>query len=123
MKLKLIDVRLDEDFHAKFGTCDLCMSTGYAAQPTYIFEDENGIRTEVEGYYWSWGDYDEINVNNVIDFAAWVAEQDFSDTLKEVEVRWDTYNQHSIFDGGWLRAIVQAYNEKLNIVEGVITYD
>lgn len=123
MKLKLIDVRLDEDFHAEFGTCDLCMSTGYAAQPTYIFEDENGIRTEVEGYYWSWGDYDEINVNNVIDFAAWVAEQDFSDTLKEVELRWDTVAEYALFDWGWLGAIVQAYNEKLNIMEGVITYD
>lgn len=123
MKLKLIDVQLDEDFHAEFGTCDLCMSTGYAAQPTYIFEDENGIRTEVDGYWWSWGDYDDITVDNAIDFAAWVAEQDFSDTVKEVNVRWDTYDQYPIFDWGWLQAIVQAYNEKLNIVEGAITYD
>lgn len=123
MKLKLIDVRLDEDFHADFGTCEVCMSTGYAAQPTYIFEDENGITHEVEGYYWSWGDYDEINVDNVINFADWVAKQDFSDSLTIADVKWDIFDVYSIFDYYWLQSIVQAYNDDKNIEEGVITYN
>lgn len=123
MKIKLIDVRLDEDFHAEFGTCELCMSTGYAAQPTFIFEDENGIKTEVDGYTWSWGDYDEINIDNVIRFAEWISKQDFTDTVKVDNVRWGYDDEYSIFDYEWLQAIVYAYNDDKNIVEGVITYN
>lgn len=75
MKIKLIDVE-SEPQEVTFGTCELCMSTGFANEPIFTFLI-NGIEVEVNGYEWSWGDYDEVPDVNVIDFAAWLNKIDF----------------------------------------------
>lgn len=103
IKLKLIDVKLDIDTDATFGTCEYCMSYGHTVeQPTYIFEDVATKETHViDGYWWSWGDYDDITVDNVIDFADWISQQDFEDSKWEEEP----------FGYWWLQEIVYEYDK------------
>lgn len=103
IKLKLIDVKLDIDTDATFGTCEYCMSYGHTVeQPTYIFEDVATKETHViDGYWWSWGDYDDITVDNVIDFADWISQQDFGDSKWEEE----------IFSYWWLSEVVDEYDK------------
>ena len=105
IKLKLIDVKLDIDTDATFGTCELCMSYGHTVeQPTYIFEDVATKETHIiDGYWWSWGDYDDITVDNVIAFAYWISQQDFEDS------KWEESGE--IFTYGWLQSVVYKYNK------------
>lgn len=91
MKLKLIDVKTD--WHeVEFGTCELCFSTGFVDEPVFVFEDTEGNQFEVDGYWWSWGDYDEVYIDNLVDFAAWIAQQDFPEDTADT---W--LNSHDIF--------------------------
>lgn len=76
MKLKLIGVETNRH-EAEVGTCELCMGIMEVDEPTYIFEKENGETFEIEGWEWSWGDYWDLNIDNVIDFADWVSQHDF----------------------------------------------
>lgn len=78
MKLKLVDYKTKLT-KVQTGTCELCYGTMTASQPLFVFQNESGVQVEVAGYYWDWGDYDEVYLDNVIDFAAWVAIQDFTD--------------------------------------------
>lgn len=105
IKLKLIDVKLDIDTNATFGTCELCMSYGHTVeQPTYIFEDVATKETYiVDGYWWSWGDYDSVTVDNVIDFADWISQQDFED------IKWEDSGE--IFTYEWLQYVVYEYDK------------
>lgn len=105
IKIKLLDVQLDEDNNATFGTCDICMSYGhYVQQPTYIFQDVDTNETyTIEGYWWDWGDYDELVVDNVIDFADWISQQDFED------IKWE--GSGDIFTFGWLQEVVWEYDK------------
>lgn len=60
-----------------FGTCDLCMGTGTAENPTFTFEftdtttGEKTVR-DVEGYMWDWGDYFTVYISNVPRFGDWL---------------------------------------------------
>ena len=103
IKIKLIDVKLDIDTDATFGTCELCMSYGHTVeQPTYYFEDvATGDIHVIDGYWWSWGDYDEITVDNVINFADWISQQDFEE--------WEDSSE--IFSYYWLQEVVYEYNQ------------
>lgn len=96
MKIKLVDVKIDPH-EAQFGTCELCFSTGYVDDPTFIFEDESGNRFDVEGFWWNWGDYETIEIDNVVNFAAFVSKQDFESDLK--------------FDTDWLVGVANDYFE------------
>lgn len=104
IKLKLIDVKLDIDTDATFGTCELCMSYGHTVeQPTYYFEDvATGDIHVIDGYWWSWGDYDDITVDNVIAFAEWISQQDFED------IKWE---EEEIFSYWWLSTVVEEYDK------------
>ncbi|MDT2842626.1 hypothetical protein [Vagococcus lutrae] len=88
MKLKLVDVET-EIYETEFGTCELCMSTGTAYEPTYVFEKENGDTVKVEGFYWDWGDLSTLDVDNVIDFADYVSKKEFEEvTDDEMDYNW-----------------------------------
>ena len=64
-----------------FGTCEICMHTGIADNPTYTFEftdtatNEKEVR-DVKGYMWDWGDYDTVYVNNIIAFGDWLEDNE-----------------------------------------------
>ncbi|HFI0150689.1 TPA: hypothetical protein ACGO3A_001202 [Streptococcus suis] len=48
-----------------------------------VLEFPDGTQVTHDTYYWDWGDYWEYCVDNVVDFSAWLSEQDLTD--EEVE--------------------------------------
>lgn len=100
MKLKLVDVET-EIYETEFGTCELCMSTGTAYEPTYVFEKENGDTIKVEGFSWSWGDLYDLYIDNVIDFANYVSKKEFEEVTDEE------------MDYGWLSDLIDEYEKSL----------
>ena len=76
MKYKVIDVESDYE-EVVTGTCELCMSTACIDCGTLILEDENGFEVHIPLFMsLGWGDYDELYIDNVVDFSAWLQEQD-----------------------------------------------
>lgn len=98
MKLKLVDVTTNAGYR-ELGTCELCFHTAYVEDPVYVFEKENGERVEVDGYYYDWGDYDEVDFGNILDFADYIRQQEFDDDL--------------ILNYEWLSNLEWEYNEWL----------
>lgn len=73
-----------------FGTCDLCMYTGTAENPTFTFEftdtatGEKTVR-DVEGYMWDWGDYFTVYIDNVALFGDWLEDNIITVTTKNMD--------------------------------------
>ena len=80
--IKVIDVGSNPE-ETQFGTCELCFSYGVADNPYMVLEFPDGTQVTHNTYHWSWGDYFEYGVDNVVDFSAWLSEQELSDV--EVE--------------------------------------
>ena len=80
--IKVIDIGSNPE-ETQFGTCDLCFSYGIADNPYMVLEFPDGTQVTHNTYFWDWGDYCESRVNNVVDFSAWLSEQELSD--EEVE--------------------------------------
>ena len=76
--IKVIDVGSNPE-ETQFGTCELCFSYGIADNPYMVLEFPDGTQVTVETHCWDWGDYNEYSVANVINFSAWLSEQDLSD--------------------------------------------
>ncbi|HFI0406375.1 TPA: hypothetical protein ACGOYK_000286 [Streptococcus suis] len=76
--IKVIDVGSNPR-RTQFGTCELCFSYGVADNPYMVLEFPDGTQAKVDTYYWTGGDYWESKIKNVVDFSAWLSEQDLSD--------------------------------------------
>lgn len=76
--IKVIDVGSNPE-ETQFGTCELCFSYGVADNPYMVLEFPDGTQATLETYHWDWGDYFESTVDNIVDFSAWLSEQDLSD--------------------------------------------
>lgn len=76
-KIKLVDFDPGVPYETDFGSCELCMSTGIAQEPKFKFEYEDGTKEWVDGYFWSWGDFWAIELENTAAFAGWLIKQDF----------------------------------------------
>ena len=76
--IKVIDVGSNPE-ETQFGTCELCFSYGIADNPYMVVEFPDGTQVTVETYCWDWGDYFETTVDNVVDFSAWLSEQELSE--------------------------------------------
>ena len=76
--IKVIDVGSNPE-ETQFGTCELCFSDGTADNPYMVLEFPDGTQVKYETYHWGWGDYYETTVGNVVDFSAWLSEQELSD--------------------------------------------
>ena len=87
MKIKLIDVETDEE-EVEFGTCELCFSTGTVSNPVFVFKTESGKSFKVNGYEWSWGDYSEVCIDNVVNFSAWLERFNFKNDLAAFDENW-----------------------------------
>ena len=78
--IKVIDVGSNPE-ETQFGTCELCFSYGVADNPYMVLEFPDGTQATVDTYYWDWGDYFESTVDNVVDFSAWLSEQELSEEI------------------------------------------
>lgn len=77
---KVIDVGSNPEDEVTFGTCELCLSYGNEVDNPYlVIEKPDGTTEEVDIYYWNWGDYFEYHIDNVVNFSAWLVEQDIDD--------------------------------------------
>ena len=76
--IKIIDVGSNPE-ETQFGTCELCFSYGVADNPYMVLEFPDGTQVTVETHCWDWGDYFETTVDNVVDFSAWLSEQELSE--------------------------------------------
>lgn len=85
-----------------FGTCELCMHTGTATNPVYTMEFKDTdtgkeFVRDVEGYFWSWGDYFTVYISNVIAFGDWLESNHITvnseymgyPELQDLVYRWD----------------------------------
>ena len=63
-------------------------------------EDENGKATKIFLTWWSWGDYFTIYIDNVVNFSAWLQEQEVEPISKDTNL-WS-----------WLDKIVAKYYEE-----------
>ena len=76
--IKVIDVG-SNPVDTQFGTCELCFGYGAADNPYMVLEFPDGTQVKCDTYYWDWGDYFESTVDNVVDFSAWLSEQELSE--------------------------------------------
>ena len=76
--IKVIDVGTNPE-ETQFGTCELCFSYGMADNPYMVLEFPDGTQVIHDTYYWDLGDCFEYRVANIVDFSAWLSEQELSD--------------------------------------------
>lgn len=81
MKINLVDHR-SETYETTFGSCELCFHTGEATETELKFQYEDGSTNWVDTFFWSWGDFFEIYIYNLADFAHWLNEQDFDEDYR-----------------------------------------
>jgi hypothetical protein len=98
-KIKFIDLETKEE-EVEFGTCEMCFSTGTVDNPVLNFkvvkEDGSEESLSINGYEWSWGDYSETSIANLVDFAVFLTPLEFDDSVE--------------FDRDWLWKIARCYN-------------
>ena len=63
------------------GTCELCFSTTTADVGTLTLEDETGTTIEVPISVYNYDEYKNIGINNVVEFSAWLQEQDIPEII------------------------------------------
>lgn len=101
MKVKLIDHR-SETYETTFGSCEMCFHTGHATETQLKFRYEDGTTEWVDTFFWSWGDFFEIEIENLADFAHWLGQQDFPEDyrvqdytgLQQLEHYYDKYKEN-----------------------------
>ena len=77
--IKVIDVGGNPEEEVEFGTCELCFSYGIADNPYMVLEFPDGTQVKHNTYFWDWGNCFEYRVANIVDFSAWLSEQELSD--------------------------------------------
>lgn len=104
-KIKLVDFDPGKPYETKFGTCELCMSTGIAQEPRFKFEYEDGTTEWVDGYLWDWGNFWAIELENTADFADWLQKQEFKSNFRfktygDLMLIVDDYEHENEHSGG-----------------------
>lgn len=99
MKYKVIEYMSDIR-EEQTGTCELCFGTAWVENGSITVEDENGKATEISLTWWSWGDYDTIYIDNVVNFSAWLQARDVEPITEETNP-WT-----------WLDELAEKYSEE-----------
>lgn len=73
-----------------FGTCEICMHSGNADNPTFTFEftdTDTGEKTasNVYGYEWDFGDYYTVYISNVARFGDWLENNTVTVDTKDMD--------------------------------------
>ena len=88
--IKLVDVDTSNADLEVTGTCELCFGSAWCDNPILIFENPKGDRVVIYGYYWSCGDYFEIEIGNYLNFSDWLSKQDINwNTLTNDEENYE----------------------------------
>ena len=86
MKFKVIDY-VEKGYRTiQTGTCELCFGTGLQLEDVLIVEDDKGKVHSIELYMWDWGDLDNYEIDNLVDFSAWLQNKEFSDDIDEYDI-------------------------------------
>ena len=101
--IKVIDVGSNPD-ETQCGTCEFCFRYGVADNPYMVLEFPDGTQVTVETHCWDWGDYFETTVDNVVDFSAWLSEQELSEERVKTLKNNDNYK---------LIELINKYNRQL----------
>jgi hypothetical protein len=99
MKYKVVEYMSDIQ-EEQTGTCELCFGTAIVENGSITVEDENGKATKIFLTWWSWGDFFTIYIDNVVNFSAWLQEQEVEPISKDTNL-WS-----------WLNKIVAKYYEE-----------
>ena len=88
-RVRLLDYNEYSEY-TNFGTCELCMHSGIAENPTFTFEytdTDTGEKTvdDVKGYMWSWGDYITVYIYNVPLFGDWLEDNTVTVSTKNMD--------------------------------------
>lgn len=83
MKYKMIDYIKNEATEVETGTCEFCFGTGVQNNDVLLLEDESGKKVQLRMNDWDWGDLTNLYIENLIEFAAWLSEQEFEKELNE----------------------------------------
>ena len=74
--IKLVDVDTSNAREEQTGTCELCFGSMWGDNPVLTFENPYGDCVKIDGYFWSWGDYFELEIDNYLNFSDWLSKQD-----------------------------------------------
>lgn len=74
--IKLVDVDTSNARTERTGTCELCFGSMWCDNPILTFENPYGDCVKIDGYFWSWGDYFELEIDNFLNFSDWLSKQD-----------------------------------------------
>lgn len=93
MKYKLVDYMTYDAGIVSTGTCEMCMSSRHLEEQAFYIQDENGTIHRIEGHEWDWGDLDQIYIDNLAHFAAWLKDTDID----------PPYDQEHGYNYSWLK--------------------
>ena len=90
-RVRLLAYREDTEYDVTFGTCEVCMRTGMADNPVYTFEftdTETGKEEvrDINGYEWDWGDYNTVDIYNVITFGDWLEDNTITVNSMDMDI-------------------------------------
>ena len=76
-RVELLDYRSELIDDVEMGTCSFCFYTASVEESYFTFrftdvDTGDVVEREVEGFYWSWGDLFTVDIENVVDFGAWI---------------------------------------------------
>lgn len=77
--VKIIEVNTDGGCEETIGTCEFCMSSMYCDNPVITIEFPDGRTDSFDGYYWNWGWYEQLNIDNYLKFSEWLSKFDFNE--------------------------------------------
>ena len=92
MKYKVTDM-FSSYREVQTGTCELCFSTSYEDMGELVLEDENNQEVTIPITVSSYGDYESLHIDNVVNFSAWLQEQDIPEIMGDRNERFERMNQ------------------------------
>lgn len=89
--IRLVDYRTEIEKDMVFGTCELCLYTADLTRGFFIFEDDEGLRDEIETGDFEWGEYyTNYYVENIPRFSEFIYNKNIG-SFTELHRRFDDF--------------------------------
>ena len=85
MRFKVLDYKNNGTSTVQTGTCEYCFGTSWQNNDILVVENEEGTAYDVDMHLWDWGDIENFEIDNLVEFSAWLSKQDLSDDPNWVE--------------------------------------